>query len=118
MVQGGDKNTKFFHACATQRRKHNNIRKIKNYNRVDMSGQEDIEEVFIHYFQIIYKSSNLSSLDNKKEMEGVINKVTAEMNNSLTSPFLKEEVEMTLMQIAPLKSPELDGFNLSFYQSY
>lgn len=116
--KGGNKNTKFFYTCSTQRHKHNNIKKIKNHNGVDISSQEDIEEVFRHYFQIIYNSSNSSALDTEKGTKGAINKVTTKMNNYLTSPFLKEEVEMALKQMAPLKSPGLDGFNISFYQTY
>lgn len=45
-------------------------------------------------------------------------KVTAEMNSELTKTFTKEKVEMTLIQMAPLKSPSPDGFNPCFYQTY
>lgn len=41
------------------------------------------------------------------------------MNKALTQQFIREEVEATLIiQMAPLKSPGLDGFNLNFYQTY
>lgn len=40
------------------------------------------------------------------------------MNSNLAATFTREEVEMTLKQMAPLKSPCPDGFNLGFYQTY
>lgn len=46
------------------------------------------------------------------------NRVLTEMYNLLTEPFKKEEVAVALKQMDPLKSPDLDGFNPNFYQSY
>lgn len=43
-------------------------------------------------------------------------KVSEEMNTKLMSKFTKVEVEATLYQMAPLKSPGLDGFEAIFYQ--
>lgn len=40
------------------------------------------------------------------------------MNDSLMECFTKEEFELALHQMTPLKSPSLDGFNPSFYQMY
>lgn len=40
------------------------------------------------------------------------------MNVSLAATYTREEMETTLKQMAPLKSPGLNGFNPSFYQTY
>lgn len=48
----------------------------------------------------------------------VVPKVMASMNNSLLVTFTKEEVEMALRQMAPLKYPGPEGFNLGFYEIY
>lgn len=40
------------------------------------------------------------------------------MNEILSKIFMREEVETTLKQMAPSKSPGPDGFNLGFYQTY
>ena len=39
-------------------------------------------------------------------------------NRQLTKEFTAQEVELALKQMVPLKSPELDGMPLFFYQSY
>ena len=40
------------------------------------------------------------------------------MNTQLTSDFITAEVETTLKQMAPLKSPGPDGMPPLFYQNY
>lgn len=40
------------------------------------------------------------------------------MNAQLTSDFIAAEVETTLKQMAPLKSPDPDGMPPLFYQNY
>lgn len=47
----GDKNTKYFHTCATQRHRHNKIQRIKNLYGTVVTFQAKIEEVFKNYFQ-------------------------------------------------------------------
>jgi hypothetical protein len=46
----GDRNTKFFHACANQRRKANPIRKIKSKNGSLFESLEEIETAFVEFF--------------------------------------------------------------------
>ena len=43
--------------------------------------------------------------------------VTAEMNQCLLKKFTKEEVLVSLQQMAPLKAPGPDGLGASFYQN-
>lgn len=47
--KGGDQNNKFFHVCASQRRKHNRIHKIKNNQGEMVSSQEDTGVIFSNH---------------------------------------------------------------------
>lgn len=88
---------------------------IKDPGGTDISNQGGIKEVFRHHFQLVYQSSNPSALDIDKGTQGVTRRVNSAMNISLTEPFTKEEVEMTLNQMAHPESPGPSGFNPSFY---
>lgn len=70
------------------------------------------------YFQQMYHSSCPTSQDTERGTRCVAQRVIADMNSSLSTTFTKEEVELALKQMAPLKSPGLDGFNPSLYQTY
>ena len=45
-------------------------------------------------------------------------KVSAEMNDLLVAPYMKEEVKTALFQMFPTKAPGPDGFPAHFYQHY
>jgi hypothetical protein len=45
-------------------------------------------------------------------------RVTETMNESLTRPFVEEEVRVAFFQMAPLKAPNLDGYNAGFFQKH
>lgn len=46
----GDKNTKYFHLCATQRQRKNKINSIINDQGLIVSSWSEIEEVFHQFF--------------------------------------------------------------------
>jgi hypothetical protein len=45
-------------------------------------------------------------------------KVTPDMCAVLERPFVEEEVESPLFQMAPNKAPGVDGFNACFFQAH
>lgn len=45
-------------------------------------------------------------------------RVTQEMNDSLCSPFAREEIEKALAQMNPHKASVPEGFNVLFFQKY
>jgi len=77
-LQFGDRNTKYFHACATQRKKRSQILKIKDSAGHWCYHQEDIEKAFVDYY------SELFSAGTEKDMadclEAIDKKVFVEMN--------------------------------------
>ncbi|KAL0345258.1 UNVERIFIED_CONTAM: putative mitochondrial protein [Sesamum radiatum] len=117
-LREGDKNTAFFHARASERRKNNTIRTLKTETSSLTSDRRIIKEVILRYFQQIFRSI----CPDLSEMEGVIAivspRVTEEMNEALLQPFSLEEVKCALDHMYPYKSPGTDGMSPVFYQKF
>ena len=98
----GDKNAKFFHARASDRRRKNIILGLWNENGRWCDDKESISATAVAYFQNIYTTTSLSCIE---EIIRVIpTQVTREMNEELTRPFTGEEVIKALHQIHPTKA--------------
>jgi hypothetical protein len=113
-LKHGDKNTKYFHACANQRSKVNKISMIEDDDGRRCTTQEEIEEAFISYFRNIFKSSSPSGI--AECLDPVSMKVTQEMNSRLSKEVTSEEVKAAIFQMAPVKSPGPDGFSAIFFK--
>lgn len=88
----GDRNTKFFHACANQRRKKNLIQKIVTIAKESLEDKEQIAEEFNNYFSGLFRISLLSEEGIALSTGHIALKVIDEMNERLTKHYLKEEV--------------------------
>ncbi|KAF5452148.1 hypothetical protein F2P56_027178 [Juglans regia] len=108
--QLGDRNTKFFHNCANQRRRKNAIKVIHDEQNRRLSSPSEMEGVFNRYFQKLFTSSEPSKDEITNCLKNVEPRVSNEMNVNLTRSFTRLEVEDAINQMAPLKSPGPDGF--------
>ena len=111
-----DRNTKFFHATASQRRRRNCISGLLDSNGVWQEDPGLMEGIILDYFKSIFKSDNPSSFE--VCASAITPKVTSEMNSSLTAEFRAAEVWNAFHQMHPTKSPGLDGMSPIFYQKY
>ncbi|XP_075649884.1 uncharacterized protein LOC142620397 [Castanea sativa] len=93
-LQSGNRNNKFFHGVASQRRRGNVISMLKDSNGTLVSQQSDLEAVATQYFQDIFTSTSFNSL--QQVIQHVDKVVTTEMNNSLLEDFSDDEVRTTL----------------------
>lgn len=59
----------------------------------------------------MYQTYLPTNLDTERGTRCVAKKVSAKMNSTLVAKFTKEEVEMALKRMAPLKSADPNGFN-------
>ncbi|KAF5452149.1 hypothetical protein F2P56_027179, partial [Juglans regia] len=116
--QLGDRNTKFFHNCANQRRRKNAIKVIHDEQNRRLSSPSEMEGVFNRYFQKLFTSSEPSKDEITNCLKNVEPRVSNEMNVNLTRSFTRLEVEDAINQMAPLKSPGPDGFGTCFYQKH
>ena len=102
-----DRNTRFFHSKASQRRRRNYIKGL-----FDSSGQwttqpDQVVNTAINIYQQLFTTSNLENL--KTVLAEIPQLVTVDMNATLNSTFTANEVERALKQMEPLKSPGPDG---------
>jgi len=113
-LQFGDRNSKFFHACANQKHSRSKIQNIDDINGRNCSTKETIEEAFVGYFSDLFKAGE--NLEVEACVDALDQKVTPEMNRRLLAEFTVEEIAIALNQMPPLKSPGPDGFSACFYQ--
>ncbi|KAF5465302.1 hypothetical protein F2P56_015322 [Juglans regia] len=115
-LQNGDKNTKFFHLHATQRRKTNKISQVLDHNNCVITEKEEIGNVFTSFFSDLFTSSNPYNIEGC--LEDVSPKVSPVMNELLLQKFTEEEVKVAVFQMKGMGSPGPDGFPALFYQSH
>lgn len=115
-LKDGDRNTRFFHCRATQRRHKNLITGIKSQSNIWCTKPNEVSNIFLEYFQQLFTSSNSSIA--VSDLDSIPRIVTTEMNETLTASFQAWEVEVALKQMAPLKAPGPDGMPPLFYQNF
>jgi hypothetical protein len=109
-----DRNTKYFHACASQKNRRNLVQEIVDLNGKKWYSQKGIEGAFVRYFQCLYRAENAVEIDCCTST--IIPKVTPQMNQNLVAPVTMEEIQNALNQLDPLKAPGPDGFPACFFQ--
>nr|XP_023894348.1 uncharacterized protein LOC112006298 [Quercus suber] len=103
----GDRNTKFFHARASERRKKNSILGIWNDDDIWCESKESIVAIAVSYFEKIYSTSSPSGIS--EVVDALPRCVTEDMNAELTKVFTRDEVINALQQLYPTKAPGPDG---------
>ena len=115
-LKEGDQNTKFFHACASQRKKTNVIQSVCDSNGDWHTDQAGISQVAVGYFTQLFSTSSPATVDEVVSL--VEQKVSPDMNDAMLAPFMVEEVKAALFQMNPSKAPSLDGMTALFFQKY
>lgn len=117
-LPAGDKNTKFFHQRATQRKRKNQILGVFNTTGEWCTDDEQIADTAVGYFQNLFTSGQTNDEAIGQVLEAVDQRVTVDMNTALLEPFTGDEVRRALFQMHPSKAPGPDGMSPFFFQKY
>ena len=112
----GDRNTKYFHTRASDRRRRNTINSIMDENGNWHDSMDGIAEVAVSYFKSLYSTSFPTRIS--EVIDTIPTKVTEDMNQRLIQEFTRKEVEAALNQMHPTKAPGPDGMSAIFFQKY
>ncbi|GAV82598.1 hypothetical protein CFOL_v3_26049 [Cephalotus follicularis] len=80
-LKEGDRNTKFFHSKASQRRRRNQISGIRTEMGMWSTYKQLIESTLVHFFQISFTSCNSMGLESVLDL--VEPQVTTSINEEL-----------------------------------
>ncbi|XP_035547413.1 uncharacterized protein LOC118348929 [Juglans regia] len=86
-LQQGDRNTKYFHACATQRRKKNTIVEIENAQGQLMKEKADIDEAFMGCFSELFTTTHPSIREIEECISSTDSRINEDMRGELERDF-------------------------------
>ncbi|KAL9687575.1 hypothetical protein QQ045_031980 [Rhodiola kirilowii] len=113
----GDRNTKFFHACANQRRKKNWIKELRDDRGNRFSERNKLTSMATDYFDEIFRPSYTDGVVDWSQQLVCLQPVISEvMNRGLLEDISEEEVRRAVFNMSPLKAPGVDGIPALFYQ--
>jgi hypothetical protein len=90
----GDKNTKFFHACANQCSKKKTIQQIVDMHGRLCTSQVEVQGAFVNYFQELFTA--WADIDIKPCIRHLARRVTPQMNEWLIVVVSADEICTTL----------------------
>lgn len=112
-LKEGDKNSKFFHAAASTRKKKNRILSLRNDNDTWVDWNNGLEDVILGYYTNLFSAQHCSY---DEILEGIQPAVTSVQNQELLQPVTAEEVKRAVFHMHPDKSPGPDGLTPAFFQ--
>ena len=93
-LKHGDRNTKFFHSKALQRRRRNHIKGVMNSQEQWMEEMEDVARVAVDYFDNLFYAS--SCIQMGECLSTVSAKVSPAMQDMLSRDFIANEIKVAI----------------------
>ncbi|XP_060968286.1 uncharacterized protein LOC133035873 [Cannabis sativa] len=112
-LNGRDKNSKYFHATASSRKRNNQIVQLQDNDGVWKGWKSGLDQVIVDYFLALYATDRAIY---GSVVNGICHSVTAEENDSQLCPITAEEVKQAIFQMYPDKAPGPNGMSPDFYQ--
>jgi hypothetical protein len=115
-LREGDRNTTFFHARASARKRANKIKSLQHDDGSRCTDHVGIKGMVQDFYGDLFTSEPTISTD--VVLDDIPCKVSSEMNTDLLKEYTNEEIKTALFQMGPTKTPGLDGFPALFYQTH
>ena len=115
-LNGGNRNSTFFHAVTRGRRACNKFLIIENEAGQAFFEENHIVQTFVQFYHQLFTSGNTYARSVVEE--ALSPKVTTAMNEDLTKIPDMEEVRAAVFSIHPGKALGPDGFSAGFYQTF
>lgn len=116
LVEGRQPKYKLLPWKASQRFRRNSVKQLRNSNGEWCEGDDQIGGLFTEYFRTLFSSSNPSQVE--VVLDTIPRTVIDTMNAGLVKVFTRQEVDIALKQMVPLKASGSDGMPPIFYQHY
>ncbi|KAL4388297.1 hypothetical protein GQ457_09G027380 [Hibiscus cannabinus] len=110
----GDRNTKFFHLSASNRRRYNSLNGIL-FNGARIT---DPAEIKCRVFEYFFKAYNTITAVVVEELDLPFNRISSIQQIGLESVFSEEEVWRAISSSDSNKAPGPDGFNMGFFKRF
>ena len=110
-LQGGDRNTKFFHISTLLRRRRNKIERLKTSDGIWVNDKEAINNLAVEYFTFFLSLILIPWLWIYLDYFLSLSLLIWGRNVS------EEEIKDALFSIGPLKAPGPDGYPATFFHN-
>lgn len=87
----GDRNTKYFHICASQRKKKNYIKVVRDNSNSLKEDPMEIAAAFKQHFENVFSLSNPSEASIERCLGNIQGRVSESMNAQLLEKRLKRQ---------------------------
>ncbi|KAK3218464.1 hypothetical protein Dsin_012434 [Dipteronia sinensis] len=114
----GDRNSRYFHAKATARKKKNHISSLLDTAGRTQETEEGMAVVVSDFFASLFKSVNPPMEDIRKVSAPVRYRLSDDQTRSLGAVISADEIKVAVFSLNPTKAPGPDGFQAIFFQNF
>lgn len=114
-MQSGDRNNKYFYTFASNRKRNNQINKLKNEDGQWLEWENGLAELMSEHLSNLFTATRV---DWQEVVSYIPTTVTISQNYMLLQPVTVDEVKQDLFQMNPDNAPGPVGMTSGFCQKY